>query len=413
MLRFARLPLGICTLLLGLTSAATAADWPQWLGPDRTGASPETGLLTTWPAAGPKVLWKVDGGDGYSGIAVVGKRAYTMVQRDKGEFVIALDVADGKEVWAVRCGPAYKNQFGNGPRSTPAMDGKFVYAQAASGPFLCIDAEKGEVVWQHNLLEKFGAMNITWGLSASPLIDGDLVLTVPGGTGASAVAFNKKNGEVVWKVGDDKAAYASPVAVTVNNQRQAIFFTASRLFAVQMDSGKELWSTPWVTEFEVNISTPLRIGEELFVASGEKVGCVLFKLKGAEKPAVTWESKGAKSVMMTYWSNAVAHDKYLYGLSGEFNKAPALNCVELANGKEAWSSERFGHSALTLADGHLWILTAKGDLVLVPANPKGFEEKGRVNVLSDSKYATAPTIADKKLFMRDRKQIVCLDIAGK
>jgi hypothetical protein len=149
------------------------------------------------------------------------------------------------------------------------------------------------------------------------------------------------------------------------------------------------------------------------VSTGEKVGCALFRLKGMEKPATVWESKGARSVMLNYWANAVAQEKYLYGLSGEFNKVPDLNCVDLSNGKEVWSSARFGHSSLTLAQGHLWILTKGGDLVLVPATPKGFEEKGRVKVLEDGRYATMPTIADKKIFLRDRKNIVCLDIAGK
>lgn len=413
MLRIARRGLGLGIVWLGLVATAGAADWPQWMGPQRNGTSPETGLLTTWPAAGPKVLWKVEGGDGYSAVAVAGNRACTMVQRDEDELVIALDPTTGKEVWKTRCGPAYTNDFGSGPRATPAFDGKHVYVQAATGPLLCLDAETGKVIWQHDLLKEFNTKNITWGLSASPMVDGDLVLAIPGGAGAAVAAFDKTTGKLVWKTGDDKAAYASPMAATVNGQRQAIFFTAVGLLGVQMDTGKELWRVAWPTEYDVNICTPLLMGDQLFVSSGEKVGCALFRLKKDDKPDVVWQSKGAKSVMMTYWANAVVHDKHLYGLSGEYNKSADLNCVDLATGKLVWSSPRFGLSSVTLADGHLFIMNKNGDLVLVPATSKGFTEKGRARVLEDGRYATVPTIASKKMYLRDRKHIVCLDVAGK
>jgi outer membrane protein assembly factor BamB len=333
-----------------------------------------------------------------------------MVQRGKDELVIALDAASGKELWKARCGPAYMNKYGNGPRATPAVEGKHVYAQSATGPVVCLDADSGKEVWRVDLLKEFGAKNISWGLSASPLIEGDLVMVIPGGKGAGVAALNKKDGKVVWKTSDDEAAYASPVAVTVDGQRQVIFFTASGLLAVGPFDGKELWRVPWVTEYNVNISTPLVIGKQLFVASGENVGSALFNLtKGP--PTTAWESKGPKGVMTTYWCTAVEHGGHLYGLSGEFEGVINLNCVELKSGKLIWSQPRFGKGALTLADGHLFVTTKAGDLVLVPATPKGYQEKARLKLLGDNR--TSATIADKKLYLRDRKNILCLDIAGK
>ncbi len=402
--------IGLCLLL----STLAAADWPQWLGPQRDGASPEKGLLTTWPAAGPKLLWKVEGGDGYSAIAVVGNRAYTMVQRDEDELAIALDIANGKELWKRRVGPGYTNDMGGGPRATPAVDGDFVYVQAATGPLVCLKASDGSVVWQHDLLKDFAGKNIAWGLSASPLIEGDLVLVLPGATGAGVAAYQKKDGKLAWKLGDDKAAYASPVMAMANGRRAAIFFTATGLLAVEPTNGKELWRVAWETDYDCNICTPLVLGEQMFVSSGEKVGSALFNLKGADKPVPAWESKGGKGVMTTYWANAVAHDKHLYGLSGEFNKPSDLNCVDISNGKLAWSQPKFGLGALTVADGHLFIATSAGDLVLASAHPKNYEEKARVKgLLEKGKYAVMPTIADKKLYLRDTKRIYCLDIAGK
>lgn len=400
--------LGLLSLVAG---AALAADWPQWLGPQRDGSSPETGLLTDWPKEGPKLLWKVPGGDGYSSVAVAGKRAFTLVQRGADELVICLDIADGKELWKTRSGPAFKNAYGNGPRSTPAIDGDRVYVQSVTGALMCLKADAGDVVWQHNLLKDFGAKNITWGLSASPLIDGDHVLALPGGNGAGVAAFDKNNGKLAWKLGDDKASYASPVALTVGGQKQLVFFTAAGVLGVAPAEGSELWRVPWVTEFDCNIATPLVIGDKIFVSSGEEVGCVLLKLKGSGAPEVVWESKGKGSVMINYWANSVHHNGYLYGLAGEFSKVINLNCVDAKTGKLVWSKKDFGKASVTLADGHLFLVTKKGDLVLAEASPQEYREKARVKLLGETR--TAATIANGRLYLRDRQNLFCLDIKGR
>lgn len=399
-------------MVVAVAAPLTAGDWPHWLGPNGNGSSPETGLLTKWPAGGPKLLWKHPGGDGYSTVAVAKGRAITQVQHDGGEFVLALDAVKGTKLWETRIADAYMNQFGNGPRATPSIDAGSVYVYSPSGLLACLDAEKGDIVWSINLLDKFGGKKVTYGLSASPLVEGDLVYALPGGKSAGVAAFDKKTGKLVWKTGDDKSAYASPMAVTVAGQKQIIFFNAAGLLAVSADKGTELWRVPWTTGFDCNICTPLLIGtDRLFVSTGEENGCVLFKLSAAA-PEIAWESKGPKSVMMNYWANAVALDGYLYGVSGEFNETKMdLNCVDLKSGKLIWSKKNLGKAAVTLADGHLWITTKKGDLVLVKANPAKYDEVARVSILAENR--TSPTISDKRLYLRDRKNIYCLDIAGK
>jgi len=394
---------GILTLPLG------AADWPCWLGPNHNGVSTETGLLTTWPSTGPKLLWKVPGGDGYSAVAVAGGRAVTLVQRKGEELVIALDPASGKELWSTTVAPGYKNSYGNGPRSTPTIDGSFIYVQSVSGPLVCLQADSGKIVWQTHLLKEFGAKNISWGLSASPLVDGDLVYALPGAAGAGMAAFDKKTGNLVWKTGDDKAAYATPVAATIGGKKQIIFFTAVGLVGVTSDKGKELWRMPWTTEFDVNIATPLVLGDHLFVASGEGVGSAMLQLMPGGPPKTVWESKGKGGVMTSYWANAVPFEGHLYGLSGEFDKRIDLNCVEIKTGKLKWSRKAFGKGALIIADGHLFITTKTGDLVLARATPEKYEEKARLKVLGDNR--TIPTIADKRLYIRDKENVLCLDVA--
>lgn len=393
-----------------LGSCALAADWPQWLGPNRNGSSPETGLNLDWQAKAPKVLWKVPGGKGFSSFAVAGGRAYTLIEKDNEELAIALDAKTGKEVWKQKLGPAFKNQFGDGPRSTPTVEGKQVFFTSVNGPVVCMEADSGKVVWQTDLLKEFGGKNITWGLSASPVIDGDLVLVIPGAKGASVAALDKKSGKVVWKTGDDKASYASPTPVTVGGKKQAVFFTASSLCAVDTTNGKELWRMPWEIEYEVNICTPVVVGDSIFVSSGENVGYAMLKL-GGDKPTTEWGHKGPKGILTTYWANAVVHDGHFFAMAGEFTPPMDLNCVDAKTGKLAWSRPKFGKGSITLAEGHLFITTSTGDLVLVPANSKAFQEKGRIKVFGrENRYATTAAIADKLLFMRDNQEIACIDL---
>jgi outer membrane protein assembly factor BamB len=403
--------LGAFVLSAALVSSAMAADWPHWLGPFGNGFSPETGLLTTWPAAGPKTLWQVPGGDGYSSLAIADGKAYTLVQRGAEELAIALDATKGNELWKAAVGPAFKNNYGNGPRSTPWVEGERVYVQSVNGPLVCLNAKTGDVVWRKDLLQEFGATkNITWGLSASPVVADNLVLAIPGAKGAGVAAFAKETGAVVWKTGSDKAAYASPVVATVGGKKQAIFFNASGLLAVSLDKGQELWRYPWITEFDCNIMTPLVVGgDKLFISSGESNGCVLLHLQAAGSPAVVWESKGEKGVMLNYWANPVVHEGFLYGLTGEFNKKIHLRCVDLKDGSPKWTKDGFGKGSITLADGHLFVTTKTGDLVLVRATPDKYEEKARVTVLGDNR--TAPTLANRRLFLRDLQKIVCLDVS--
>ena len=390
---------------------AHADDWPHWMGPRSDGTSAEKGLATTWPQTGPKVLWKVPGGDGYSAIAVADDRAITMVQRDGKELVVALDANTGKPLWSTPMGPAFKNANGSGPRATPWIEGDSVYVQAASGPMKCLAAKTGAIVWQIDLLKEFGAKNNQWGVSASPVIAGNLLLVIPGAKNAGVAALHKETSDVLWKTGSDKAAYASPVVADVGGVKQAIFFNAAGLLGVTLDKGKELWRIAWPAEFDCNIATPLLLpGNKLFVSSGEGNGCALLELQAVGAPKTVWESKGKKSVMICYWATPVAHDGYLYGFAGEFNKRIDLRCIDLADGKVKWSKEGFGKGALLYADGQLIVTTKTGDLVLVRATPTAYEERGRVELLGTNR--TVPTLSRRRLFVRDLESILCLDVGS-
>lgn len=398
---------GLAVVLLA-GSAANGADWPCFLGPYRNGSSPETGLLAEWPAQGPKVVWKVAGGIGYSQVIVSKGRAYVVVQRQKDEVCLALDADTGKEVWSKRVGNASEP----GPSATPAVDEGRLYVQSMRGALLCLETASGDIVWERNLLKDFKARGTLWGMTVSPLLEGNLVLTVSGGQGAGVVALNKMTGEVVWKKTDDKLAFSSPVVMTVGGQKQAVFLTDVGIVAVHLNEGTVRWRFPWVGGgSELYGASPLVVGSQLFLATGDDSALIAPQQTG--DPKVVW---GPSEALRTYLSTGVHHDRCLFGNSGGYpinRKPPQLNCVEAATGKILWSRERFGQAHLTLADGNLYMLLSTGELVVAPASPNGFQEKGRTQVLENGPYVNAPTIAGKKLYARDQKHIICLDIAGR
>ena len=299
----------LTALILTCTIAAplAAADWPCWLGPLRNGSSPETGLLTTWPKEGPKLLWKVAGGDGYSSVAVAQGRAVTLVQHDDADFVLALDAVKGTKLWETKVGASYKNSYGNGPRSTPTIDGKNIYVQLPNGPLACLDAEKGTIVWSVDLFKEFGSKNISWGLSASPLIEGDLVYALPGGHGAGVVALNKLTGKLAWKTGDDRPGYATPMPITVAGVRSRSSSSRPRVCCRPVRrTARNSGACPGKPSSTATSARRCRSARNCSLsASGEEVGCAMYKLSGAG-PEPLWQSKGKKSVMMNYWANAVA-----------------------------------------------------------------------------------------------------------
>ena len=220
-------------LLASPVVAADRAEWPAYRGPRGNGVSSETDLLKTWPAEGPKVLWRVDLGDGYSGMSVAGDRLFTMYGRDGSELLVALDAGTGKEVWRVVVDTDREDNQGGGPRSTPAVDDGQVFALGARGKLVAVGARDGEVAWRHGLREEFGATVPRWGVSTSPLVEGGLLLVGAGGrSGESILALDKRTGEVRWTSYADKPGYSTPLPVTIGGVRQVLFFTGTSLVSL-------------------------------------------------------------------------------------------------------------------------------------------------------------------------------------
>ena len=380
-----------------------AAEWAQWRGPNRDGISSETGFLKNWPQEGPKVLWHIPLGDGYSGISIARGKIYTMCAEGNDEFVICLDASDGKEVWRFRSGAKFTEQRGDGPRSMPTVHGDSVFALGAEGKLYALDASNGTKLWAHNFVEEFGSKIPTWGFSSSPLIEGDLVLVEAGGKdGQAIIAFNKKSGDVVWTTHTDPVGYSSPIPIDFGGVRQIIFLTSKTLLSVAPEDGQIYWKYPWPEG--INIATPIFIPDDkIFISASYDKGAVLLKMTVAEDEMgieEVWKSR----VMKNHFNSSVLQGDYLYGFDNAI-----LTCIEVNTGEEQWQQRGFEKGSLLLADGYLIILGEKGKLALVEANPSEYREKALFQ-LFDDKCWTVPTLAGGRLYLRNQKEMVCLDL---
>jgi outer membrane protein assembly factor BamB len=392
--------------------APAEVGWPQWRGPNRDGVAHDPDLLTTWPRSGPRQMWRVKGGGGYSSFAVQDGRAYTMLQDGAKEVVVCLSAEDGKDVWRHAYESGREPQF-PGPRATPTLDEGRLYTVGATGGMYCFDAASGRVLWQHDLKAEFQAAFGQWGAASSPLVEGRLVLANPGGPGGnSVVAFDKVSGERVWSALDDPPAYSSPIAFTLAGVRQVVFFTTRGVVGLSAGDGKELWRYPWETEFNVNAATPLafraRVGQQVFdyvfISSGYGKGCALLKVSpsgaGQFKVELVYEGNQLRS----HFATPVRHGAYVYGFDNSM-----LVCLDLRTGEVCWKQRGFDKGSLLCVDDYLLVLGEDGLLALAEADPTEYREQARARPFSGRSW-TLPALAGGRLFLRNESELLCLDL---
>jgi outer membrane protein assembly factor BamB len=396
-------------MLLMLVQQAVAqagANWPQWRGPNRDGISKETGLLKQWPAEGPALVWKASGaGRGYSSFSISNGKLYTMGLRGDREFVVAFDIATGKEAWATPHGSAFRNDRGDGPRGTPTIDGDRVYALGGNGDLSALDARTGKLVWSKNVLREFGGSNITWGISESPLVLGNKVLVNAGGPGASIVALKKTDGSVIWKSQSDEAGYSSAVPVEINGGTQVVFFTAKRAVGLDERDGRLLWEYQRPANDTANAATPIVRANRIFISSDYGTGGGVVEIKPDNKAQEIYFTKD----MRNHHSSSVLIGDYLYGFSGSI-----LTAMKFDTGEIAWRDRSVGKGSLVYADGNLYCLSENGVVGLVEATPAGYKEKGRFRIEQGSLPTWAhPVVAGGRLYLRDQDTIYAYDVREK
>jgi len=400
--------LGAFTLLFlcAVAAAQTGGEWPQWRGANRDGISKETGLLKQWPEGGPPLVWKASGaGGGYSSFAISKGRLYTMGLRGDREFIIAFDIANGKEVWATPHGKAFRNDRGDGPRGTPTLDGDRLYALGGAGDLSSLDLKTGKVVWTMNVLSKFGGENTKWGISESPLVIGDKVLVNAGGPGASIVALKKTDGTLIWKSQSDEAGYSSAIPVEIGGTTQVIFFTGNRALGLDVSDGKLLWEYKRPSNDVANVATPVVRANRVFISSDYGTGGGLVEIKADGKAQEVYFTKE----MRNHHATSILIGDHLYGFSSSI-----LTAMRFDTGVVAWRDRSVGKGSLTYADGNLYAFSENGVVGLVEADPTAYREKGRFRIQQGSLPTwTHPVVAGGRLYLRDQDAIYAFDVREK
>jgi outer membrane protein assembly factor BamB len=397
-----------------LALSASAADWPQFRGPNRDDVSKETGLLKEWPKDGPKLDWKGTGvGGGYSSLAVAGDNVYTLGnQRDKTRLYV-LNRKTGKVLWSVEVGSA-----GGNLGCTPTADGSLVYTITQAGDLACVDTKEKKVIWSKNFGKDFDGKSGGWRYCESPLIDGDKLICTPGGKNAIMAAFNKKTGKLIWKspspFSDPTAGYSSPVISMACGVRQYVQLAAGGTLGVSAKDGKVLWTYPKFGGNTANIPTPIILGDKVLTITGYGRGGALLELSSDGKGGVKAKPVYYKSELTNKHGGVVVVGDYMYADSDDSGRP---FCAEVKTGKVVWKQKRDGggSAAVTYADGHLYFLHQNGNLALVKATPDEYQEVSRFKVpgIGDPAWAH-PVVAGGKLYLRGNNGTVfCYDVKAK
>jgi outer membrane protein assembly factor BamB len=389
------------------TFAACADDWPQWLGPHRNAVTSES--VASWKTA-PQIVWHVPVGEGHSSPIVANGTVFLhfRVRGKDTEEIQAFDAQTGKVLWTTPYPRTpFKTPFGDGPRSTPCVVGKRLFAVGITGVLTCCDVASGKTIWQKDLLKEFKAPNLRFGVSCSPLVIDDKVLINVIAPGASIVAFRIENGDVAWKSGDDPASYSSPITIGTGNQRQVVFLTQKGLVGLRPGDGEVLWKHPLVDLLSESSTTPVLAGD-ILLASSVTFGSIGLELKPTVKQL--WKN----SELTCYFSTPVPIDQdHVYLVTGRLLPPPkvTLHCIDARTGKDLWTKPdvgRYHASLIRTSNKKLLMLDDSGNLILLEPDTKQYRELARAKVCGPT-WAHA-ALANGKLYVRDEKELICVEL---
>jgi outer membrane protein assembly factor BamB len=401
----------VAAALIALATAARVAaqDWPQFLGPDRTGVYRGPALSESWPSQGPKVIWRVPVGQGFSGPVVVQGRVILFHRVGNQEVVDAFDVKTGAARWRYAYATTYRDDFGfdEGPRAVPVVADGIVYTFGAEGQLHAVDFAKGTKVWSVDAMRTFGVPKGFFGAAGSPLVEDGRVLANVGGPKAGIVAFDARTGKVLWTATTDGASYSSAAGATIGGRRLAIFLTRAGLVGLDPATGQVQFQRPWRARqaASVNVATPVVVGNLIFVSSEYGPGAGVFEINGSTL-AELWTSD---EILSNHYSTSVHHQGFLYGYHGRQEFGPSFRAVELRTGKVRWSQDQFRAGSVMLAGDRLVIMRESGELILAAASPEAFKPIARAQILP-AVVRAYPALSDGLLFVRNENTMIALDL---
>lgn len=434
----------IAYVLLYLCAPAIwADDWPQWMGPRRDNVWREQGLLKKFPPGGPRVVWRSPVAGGYAGPAVAGGRLFVTdyVTNDKAkddnferksftgrERVLCLDAQSGKELWRHEYPVTYTISYPAGPRCTPIAEGDKVYTLGAEGNLICFESTKGRIVWQKDLPREYGTKTAMWGYASHPLIDGEKLICIAGGTGSHAIALDKNIGNEIWRtLTSPEQGYSPPTIIDAGGRRQLILARVNAFSSVDPETGREYWSLPYEATSGSLIMSPVRSGDYLFIGGYNKQSMVVELAADAPAADIVWRNKiehGISPVNVQPFVN----DGVMYG----FDQGGQLYAVELPSGKRLWEttepvSERPLYSGTAFIVRHgdegdrYWLFNERGDLIIASLTPEGYREIDRARqLLAPTNQAFGrdvvwcmPAFANQRMYVRNDQECICVDLSQK
>ncbi len=450
-----------------LRTRKTGSDWPAFLGPTGDSKSTEKGIQTKWPITGPRMVWQRKLAEGYAMPSISMGRLFMFDRVKDQNRLVCMKSETGEELWSFQYETDFSDLLGysGGPRCCPVIDGDRVYIAGAEGMIHCLSATDGKVKWKIDLVKDFGVVKNFFGVGATPVIEGDLLIMQVGGSppgqgkdiyaaggkiesnGSGIVAFDKHTGKVVYKLSNELASYATPTLATIGDRRWCFALCRGGLVAFEPKTGKIDFRFPWRADSlnSVNASNPVVVDDQVLISECYDIGGALLKVKPAlaDKPGgheIVWsdkEKRGRLRSMAAHWNTPIHIDGYLYGCSGRNEPDADLRCVELKTGKVMWTTTtvpyaipgakaedqlrlRLARTSLLHVDGHFIVLSEYGIAILMKVNPEKFEPVA-VTLLQQENFNdpepllkqpcwAAPILSHGLLYLRGENLLVCLEL---
>lgn len=430
-----------CLTLLTATTSVLADDWPQWMGPQRDAIWRETGIVDRFPEQGLEVVWRTPIASGYAGPAVSRGRVFvTDYLRKDGkvvnspggkselsgeERVLCLDAESGDVVWTTGYSRTYNLSYAGGPRATPTVDDDRVYSLGAHGNLLCLNASNGVIIWEKDLEREYKVETPIWGFCGHPLVDGDRLICLVGGENSVAVAFDKHTGKELWRsLSASEPGYCPPTMIEFGGQRQLLIWHPQSINSLDPKTGKVYWSHPLEPSYAMSVTAPRQAGEFLY-ASGIGDVSALFRLgTGAPSAEVVWRGDANRGVACSNATPLIDRG-VIYGVGCRKGE---LCGVDLESGKRLWETfsattgrRPAGHGTAFLVkhEDRYFLFNETGDLILARLSASGYEELDRFHILEPTNEAfgrpvvwSHPAFANRCVFARNDKEIVCVSLAG-
>lgn len=424
-----------------LWTRSVGEDWPGFLGPTGDGKSSERGIRNDWSDGSLRVVWSLPVGTSYGIGAVAAGRYFQHERVGDVERLRAVRAETGQPLWQDDLPVSYSDMYGynNGPRDTPAVDGDDVVTFGVAGRLTCRGVTDGRVKWTVQTSEKYGVIQNFFGMGCSPLIHGDKVIVMVGGSppedallppgrldrvtpnGSAVVAFDRTTGEEIWKAGDDLASYSSPRLVSVDGVTMVLIFAREGLLAVEAESGNALWHYPFRARSleSVNAMVPVVSGNRVLLSECYEIGAVMLEIspQGCEE---VWKDppNRRQQSFRAHWATPILVDGWLYGCSGRNEPDSDMRCIAWDSGKLAWSDSRRSRCSVLSVDGHLVTLDESGLLELIEVDPERFSVVTRIDLdrpAADRQplgrpYWAAPILSHGLLYVRGSERVLCLEL---